>query len=320
VTQRHCYLLAERTIACDWALPELVENKAPDATRVAPEMRIVFPDEPAPRDGEWFHSWVPKGEPEDTWLRFGTMPGGYLLDFPGYGRFSLSTSGKDLRCFPVRDTPAPTTRHLLLDQVIPLAFNLMGDVVVHACALVHDEQAIAIVAASGSGKSTTAAYLGTHGAQVLTDDCLVLRQASGTWHAFPYYHGMRLWPDDLARMLPDSAGGEVVSHYTDKLRVSSSPHLAYRSSSAPLRAIISLPEAAVPPARVELASLAPRAAFFEILQATFSFEVREKLALRQQFERVSQLVEAVPAFALAYRRDFDLLPDVRAAILSALRQ
>ena len=116
-----------------------------------------------------------------------------------------------------RALPAATLRHLLLDQVLPLALGRMGRMAIHASAVhVPGLGAVAFAGGPGSGKSTLAAALARAGCAVLSDDCLVIAVRSGGVWAIPSYPGVRLWPDAASRL---GYRGRLVAHYSDKVRV-----------------------------------------------------------------------------------------------------
>ena len=151
-----------------------------------------------------FHSWRVPGRRSRPWLSIGRFADGYRLRFPDMADFEVTTAGDRITCRPVARLAASTLRHLLLDQVLPLALSRSGRLVLHASA-VHIPRlgSVAFVGPTGCGKSTLAAALGLRGCQILTDDCLVVDQSEirkkkpGSM-AVPGYPGLRLWRDSAA--------------------------------------------------------------------------------------------------------------------------
>jgi hypothetical protein len=144
---------------------------------------------------EWLLRSNPPGGQQDA--SCGKINGGYLLRFPGLADFTVSRSGRDLQCTHfVAGTPLDTLRHLMLDRVLPLVLNLLGDNVLHATAVLTPAGVCAFIGPAGAGKSTLAAFLSTAGYPPFCDDCMVVR-LNGDAYATPGYPGVRLWDDSL---------------------------------------------------------------------------------------------------------------------------
>jgi len=109
------------------------------------------------------------------WYRAVEAPdGGYVVRFHRCGEFRISA---DLARVSV--CPDPDGRHeilpiLMAGTVGAMLLSLRGDTVLHASAVAVDGRVIAFVAPSGGGKSTLAALLCRQGAELVTDDVLVI--------------------------------------------------------------------------------------------------------------------------------------------------
>lgn len=100
--------------------------------------------------------------------------GGHVVRFHRCGEFRISP---DLA--RVQVCPDPEGRHeilpiLMAGTVGAMLLTLRGDTVLHASAVAVDGRVIAFVAPSGGGKSTLAALLCRQGAELVTDDVLVI--------------------------------------------------------------------------------------------------------------------------------------------------
>ena len=152
----------------------------------------------------WFHDWAfPNGR---RWLRIGRAGHLYVVRFAGDTWFFLDPSARTIVAFPLAGIPARTVRHLLLDQVVPMLLGDAEHLVVHASAVVAPGGAVAFLGPSGSGKSTLAAALARGGCALVTDDCLVVDLERRPAHVIPTYAGLRLWPDALRALFPDTRG------------------------------------------------------------------------------------------------------------------
>lgn len=108
------------------------------------------------------------------WYRAVRDDGGVLVRFHRCGEFRISA---DLN--RVQVCPDPDGRHeilpiLMAGTVGAMLMALRGDTVLHASAVAVDGRVLAFVAPSGGGKSTLAALLCGQGAELVTDDVLVV--------------------------------------------------------------------------------------------------------------------------------------------------
>jgi hypothetical protein len=254
-------------------------------------------------DVEWFHQWRTKWR--RTWLRIGRADQRYVLRFPGLADFDVSGSGRRIVAHVHGGLPRATLRHLLLDQVLPLALGRMGRTPIHASA-VHVPRfgVIAFAGGPGCGKSTLAAALAREGCAVLSDDCLVIDVRRHAAWAVPSYPGVRLWPDAATRL---GYRGRRVAHYSDKLRVGRTG-LPTAIGPSRLRALFLL---SPPSAMVRTASMAPRGARERLIGlATYAYllDIQDRTALTRLFHQLGVLADIVPIAALRLSKDRRRLP------------
>lgn len=83
------------------------------------------------------------------------------------------------------DAPVWRGMKLLAAQTLPVVATLRAREVLHAAGVVVGERLIGVVAASGTGKSTTACNLIAQGARFFADDVLALEVVDGEVHAHP---------------------------------------------------------------------------------------------------------------------------------------
>ncbi|MEE4376278.1 MAG: hypothetical protein V2J55_02035, partial [Candidatus Competibacteraceae bacterium] len=142
----------------------------------------------------------------------------------------------------------------------------------------------------------------------------LLREDNHQWRAFPYYSGVRLWPNNVAGLFADTVSGVTVAHYTSKQRVSGTP-VPFASDSQPLRQLFFLGPAEVVSDDISIKPLSYREAFIELVKMNFLLDIQQKTLLKRQFNTIDQLLTSVACFELNYPRDYHWLPTVRAAIL-----
>ena len=213
----------------------------------------------------------------------------------------MSAAGDRIRCRPAPRLATTTLRHLLLDQVLPLAVSRHGklvQLVLHASA-VHVPRigAIAFAGPTGCGKSTVAAALGLRGCPTITDDCLIIAGARGRRSILPGYPGVRLWRK-TARAL-GLGGGDPVTHYSSKRRLDA--EMPFRRRPSPLRAIFALGRR-VPPNRPACAiPLQSRDRLMALAPYTYLLDVGDRRQLAQTFSALSAIVTELPVQRLRLR-------------------
>ena len=308
-TERLSYRLCDVTVVSAIALPELRR------ARLGRNAWRVDVDGAPHGTYAWFHRWRIDRR---TWLSFARTPDGYLLRFPALADFAVSPGARRVVCRPRRGLPAATLRHLLLDQVMPLAMSA-DRLVLHASAVhVPGFGAVAFIGRTGRGKSTLAAALAQRGCALLTDDCLVIGEHGGRLSVWPSYPGIRLWADAaaaLGRPAPPSA----LAHYTRKRRLSTDERLPFRSRPSPLRALFLLaPPGAVRDA-ADIRACPPRRRLMSLISCAYLLDIEDRARLASQFDRLAAVVASVPTLRLRVRRDRRRLPQTARALRDTIR-
>ena len=280
------YRLCGMTVESRFPLPELPRSHSAPCcvfSRSRPRRRARRP--------RWYHHWYEQGGRRV--LSFARTDARYLLRFPRMADFEIAANLARITARPRNGLPAETLRHLLLDQVWPLALSARGHVVLHASAVVlPDGRALAFAGPAGSGKSSLAAAFALAGGRILTDDCLPIRPTSGGWSAVPSYPGLRLWPDMLRPLAADRHVLADVAHYTGKKRLTGSA-LPFASGAAPLSAVYILRRRG---SRAALAvSLLARApAILKLVSLSYLLDHQDRKALARSFDQLARLTAAVP--------------------------
>jgi hypothetical protein len=119
---------------------------------------------------------------------------GYLMNHSRLGLFHISPDREVVRCAPNPVAPWRWQRYLV-GQVLPLVSALRGLEPFHASAVTVEDAAIAVVGASGQGKSSLVAELSLLGAPFLSDDVLALQLVDDRLVAHPGASLLSLrWP------------------------------------------------------------------------------------------------------------------------------
>ncbi len=311
------------TIASSVALPELA--------RSSPGRSDISIDSARPRAtphqvSDWFHTWRGKDargrRTKRQWLSFARTGNGYLLRFPDLADFEVSRAGDRICCVPTPRLAPTTLRHLLLDQVLPLAIGRQGRLVLHASAVhVPGVGAVAFAGPTGCGKSTIAAALGMHGCSLLTDDCLVIATTGGVRWIQPAYPGVRLWRN-TARALGIGGRVNAVAHYTSKQRLSGGA-VPFRSRQSQLATICVLGPRVLPQRPSRVTALGARDCLMALTPYAYVMDIGDREQLSQVFNDLSALATALPVARVrlrdAARTPASLAPELLDAVRDLAR-
>ncbi len=234
----------------------------------------------------------------------------------------VSAGGRQIGVCADASVPADTVRHLLIDQVLPLAISHLGHLVLHAgaVALQTAGQGVAFIGPAGAGKSTLTASLTDAGCRLLADDALVVSLGPPLL-ARPAYPGVRLWPEVALPVYGSERDVDAlprVASYTAKRRVRGNGSWQLADQPVPLERVHLLAEREDD--QVVIERLRPRDALVALLSHTYVLDVSDRDRLQAQFVSVSRALAAFDVRRLGYPRTLDRLGAVRAAIIEDLRR
>lgn len=297
------YRFCGETIASTIDLPVLQPSDLFDA---ACTIERQLPADRAAVSHGWFHHWrIGRQAP---WLSFARCEAGYLLRFRDLADFLISADGTHIRACPSRGLPDETLRHLLIDQVLPLALSRRGRLLLHASAVhVPGIGALAFAGPTGRGKSTLAAALASRGGRILSDDCLALESSTKRVHVLPAYPGLRLWPDAASRALRHGTRDDRVAHYTTKRRVTGGP-LRFQRSPSRLRALFLLSERGAAGPVVSMRRCRASAQLMGLVKYAYLLDIEDREHLARVFNALASIVTSVPVLRLRIRQGHSRLP------------
>lgn len=162
------------------------------------------------------HDWKRDAGPQMQMCRSARRDADYLLSFPGLASFHINPGGI-ISCLPDPGTADGLVRQLLLNQALPRYLAHTGELLLHASAVtLPNGQTVAFVGESGHGKSTLASYCHQHGAQIIDDDCILLRSEDQRISITGGVPTIRLYPDSLHALDHNPAGFVPYVEYSDK--------------------------------------------------------------------------------------------------------
>jgi hypothetical protein len=229
--------------------------------------------------------------------------------------FQISRDGSCINCQPWAEVPWSDIKPFLLGRILPLALNLRGVLTLHSGAVLFPHGAIAIVAVSGTGKSTLAATLTCLGHSLVADDVLAIREQDGEYYAELGGPQVRLTEESLGFLGPQLPSFRPPEPDYDKVRV----HLREDGIGAgpkPLRAIYLLDRRPREEGEdIRFLTLPAKEALPILLRNINNYVLLERTQLEHQFAMIARLVGQVPVIVLAYPSGLDLLPKVCAKLL-----
>lgn len=271
-----------------------------------------------PVDLEWFHDWT--DSTGQVWASLAKQNGKYLIRFPDYADFWVSSSERVIDCIPCPDVPQETLNHLFLDQVFPCLLTHDNQIMLHAAAVGINSEAVAFIGETGAGKSTLTSSLCSKGFHLLTDDGLLVVEEAGRFWAVPSYSSVRLWPESLPEIFAGNPSSTDVAHYSEKQRVTAEQAaFSFAMERTPLRRIYLLkPQETDAESEIAITPIPPREAFNECFNSIFRLDFRNRAKLKEQFTLTARIVEATPVFSLSFPHDFSQLSAVHACLLAHL--
>jgi hypothetical protein len=314
-----CYRVYGLTIISDIQFPELI---ASPRSATASAVRVQFRSEThVPEPVQWFDRLpLPNGE---QWLSHAKIDGGYLLRFHNFADFFVDRTGRKI-VLARRNigSSISTSRHLLLNQVLPMVLSLLGRDAIHATAVVSPYGACAFVGPSGSGKSTLAASFLVAGYPVMADDCLVLEKRRRRIFATPAYPGLRLRNDAVQVFARDGDRPIPVAEYTAKARLLSPCALRnFPKLPQPLAGIYRVVRNSKNDARrtcPRVETFSARETFMQLVSSTMLLDTGDTPLLRRQFRFFENVLARVPVRKLVLPDDFSALPDACETVLADL--
>ncbi len=250
---------------------------------------------------------LPDGSPV---LAIQRMVAGYRLRVHGHADFLVDALGASVDVLPGPDCKPLIAEQLLIDQVLPLVFELAGLRSLHASAVVLHEKAVAFTAEAGSGKSTLAASFATK-TRVICDDCMAIVPKGNELLVHPSYSSIRIAEDSAQGLLGDSHGLVSASPRTAKLRMQASG----ADAPVPLGAIY-----LVQPREAEVSrrKLPPREAILRLASQYYRLDPESPVAQAREIDLLARIVNQVAVFELRLPHRYDVFEQVHKLVESDL--
>jgi len=305
----HHYYAFGLKVTSDWALP--------CSQRVQPTFATL---EFRKQQAAFFAARVPRAlrSQDPARIHYHDLEdGSRYLKWRGVFEFLISPDSQVVFGHSLDGAPAAAFRSYMLGHVFSYALLGFGIETFHATCVVVDGEAIAFLGDSARGKSTLAAAFLADGAELVTDDFLVLGREGKGYIAYPGLPRIKLYRSMSKHLLPARKGQRFTPGRVPKYLYPMEPV----TKPQPLRAFYSLvsPDAIKSQTEVRIEALAPRQAYLEITENTFNVRVQTRERLESQFRWATEVVTRVPVKRLSYPRTLKVLPEVIAAVRADLQ-
>lgn len=258
-----------------------------------------------------FRQWVIQNNL--VWASFYRIENDYLIRFHGLCDYLVANNGESISAHPVHGVSDSTIQHLYLNQVLPLALSRQYKLILHGAAVIVSKTAVAFIGDSGRGKSTLAASFAMHGLRFLTDDGLQINIIGDKVFALPSHPSIRLWDDSEAAITSGEVQRTPAVDYSPKARLLAGDNLPHCNKPSSLKYIYFLGDGNTK--SITISPVSGRDAMIEMVRNSFLLEVEEREMLKRHFGQLSELAKRPIFFRLDYPRRFEMLPEVREAII-----
>ncbi len=239
------------------------------------------------------------------------------LHFHDVGRFRIGFADHTITGFDIDpETADCVIEHILNDHIAPRLLAHLGDLVLHASVVRFGDRLALFLGETGAGKSTLATSLHQAGNALLGDDAVIVTAGPDGYLAQAVYPSLRLYPEAIEVLLGSGVKTAPMADYSDKQHVRLSPQSQPETPPLPLAAIFFL---AGNSPKVSAAPLASTMACIKLVEQSFTLDARDTDCAARRLAALSELALAVPAFTLAYPRQFERLHEVHEVIEATMR-
>jgi len=235
--------------------------------------------------------------------------------------FVVRPANASVHCYPFPGSSAAAVRHFLLNQMLPRLVSAREPLVIHASAVHVKGGAIAMMGSSGLGKSTLASSFPSSGTGTLVaDDGIIVRVTGSSPSLVGAYACPRLQTDSVDALGLSEHSTSLERPPWAKHTLMMAPDRRVATSPVLVRGFFLLRSPCPDQRDIVVAPLIGFSAVIALIENSFLIDSSDRGLIRRQFEAASALIRTgCPVYSLTYPRRFADLPQVRARILSALR-
>lgn len=239
--------------------------------------------------------------------------------FPGIAAFECS--GTEIHAYAFIEGIEYLVEICLIGNVLAYWLERRGISAIHASAVVVDNCAVAFIAGTSRGKTTTACGFLAAGHQLLTDDILPVVTASWDITAQSGFPQMKLLPEQFAFLGGDPHGLKKVHPLFEKLMVPIGDGIGnYHDGSVSLGAIYLL-DRSEEVGDPEVSPVSQSEALMELVRHSFAAELMDAVDRgSHRLERLAAIARTVPVRRLCIPAGYDCLETVRLAVIEEMKR
>lgn len=262
---------------------------------------------------EYFRAIEPGGPRDpDDWIEHVVLDDGsvYMKSSEVF-EATISANGRTAICRMLGDVEQRAFEANLLNFIVSASLTLQGEETLHATVLEMDGRAVGLLGQSGAGKSTLAAYLISHGADLITDDMLRVGFAEDAMLAYPGPYRLKLLDEPGTRFLPDAVADGHFNALSGKIMVRPRKEVRHRRSPSRLAALFHIGS---PDDDTITAISSARLNGLELARTLMSSAMDTRYARSSRMERqirfAARVADLLPVYALRYPRTVEALDGV----------
>lgn len=234
--------------------------------------------------------------------RFGKTETGVVLNWEGVGKFNVSGGSRIV--YQNLGADESTLRLFLLSEVLGIILYQRGLFLLHASAVMVNNEALVFMGVPGAGKSTTATAFGKVGHPVLTDDLVAIQFIDSKPYVIPAFSQYKVWRNALNGLHINSSDLEPSFEGADKFLITQ-PLETFPQKPVPLRRITILQ---TPQARIKEERIKPLRAPVELLKHfPLPIQLLTPDYLQQHFGQSLQIAQTKPIQFVKRPSDFESL-------------
>ena len=263
---------------------------------------------------EYFQAIEPGGPRDpDDWIEHVVLgDGSVYMKSSEVFEATISADGRTAICRMLGDVEQRAFEANLLNFIVSASLTLQGEETLHATVLeMMDGRAVGLLGQSGAGKSTLAAYLISHGADLITDDMLRVGFAEDAMLAYPGPYRLKLLDEPGTRFLPDAVADGHFNALSGKIMVR--PRKEVRRHRPPSR-LAALFHIGSPDDDTITAISSARLNGLELARTLMSSAMDTRYARSSRMERqirfAARVADLLPVYALRYPRTVEALDGV----------
>jgi hypothetical protein len=248
----------------------------------------------------------------------------YYLSYLNDVHFAVHHAGDEIWAAWSGQAQVEDVTALILGPLLGLVLQLRQFVALHASVVARQGQALAILGASGTGKSTLAAELHRQGCPIVSDDIGALQLKDGLWWAQPGYPRLRLWPATAQALFgPKRRLRPIIPGQAewDKRYLELEAHpAAFQRDPLPLKAIFVLNWSGEENAHAQIAPLESAQALANVDANSFMVYLLDHQQRQRQMLRLASMLQQVAVYQVQPLDDLAKLPDLGAQIIQCFEQ